>query len=578
MKVGLIGGGPRALWAAEELVFLFRRHKLPLTIVCWDPEEPGGGRVYRADQPLCWRLNVRSDIVRTHIGAFPNWLDRNLTRDAQGRETYRGKVFTAEDKVFAPRAVVGDFLRDSWRALVDGCGKDEKDSPSHGGPRIAITHIPSRVVEVHSVDGKGVGNCRIVAADGSEEFVDEALVVTGHAASWDGQQKDFIAAHDHHSLESIPAGADVDIRGMALTFIDVCLALTEGRGGVFVPAGDAAVDVTGGSTPAGTHDAAHPDPVQAGGPAHQPLRYIPSGREPAHLYPYSRSGQLMQVKPDPSSPWVNLEVPGQEEFEKRIQNCADVAEMRAILDEVTDVVMAAARERAEGLQANRNPATDARAELNETAENQVARNPATGARAELNETAENQAARNQATHYPGRQWARGEAWRRIYGAIVDRASYLAPGDLEGFYELGRELEPIAFGPPPVTAKRVDALVAAGIVVLPQGGGEPEGAPTDAIHVDAVIAPPGLQPGTVLEDLVNRGDVHMLPQGGPNIGSDGMAPGTHIAVIGRDVEPRVIGHDTLNRAMHKEIPTWAFTVFNRALDAQAETSNNGRHHD
>lgn len=531
MKVGVVGGGPRALWAAEELVSLFRRHALPLTIICWDPEEPGGGKVYRADQPWCWRLNVRSDIARTHLGAFPEWLGRHLTRESDGRETYRGKTFAAEDKVFVPRAVVGDFLRDSWRDLAAKCeGEAPSEKAGNNAPPIVIKHIRSRVVDVQSVNGSHgisgsvaendavvqgeVAGCRIVAEDGSEEFVDEALIVTGHAAQWEGQQPHAIAAHDYPSVESIPAGSNVLIRGMALTFIDVCLALTEGRGGRFVPLEDC--DST-------TTRSGHPDPVRPGGPAHESLRYIPSGREPAHIYPYSRSGQLMHVKPDPSSPWVNLEIPGQEEFEKRIRNCADVEEMRAIVEEATELVMESARQRAQ-----------------------------------------QRPARPGKQRHPGMQWARGEAWRRLYSAVIERASYLTPGDLEGFYELGREMEPIAFGPPPITAKRIDALVAAGIVVLPQCGGKPADVSADAVHVDAVIAPPGLQPGTVLDGLVKRGEIGMLPEGGPNVGHDGRVPGTHIAVVGRDVEPRVIGHDTLNRAMHKEIPTWANVVLERAL--------------
>lgn len=498
MKVGLIGGGPRALWAAEELVSLFRRHALPLTIICWDPEKPGGGRVYRADQPLCWRLNVRSDIVRTHIGAFPDWLQRNLTADEDGRDVYRGMVFDREDKVFAPRAVVGDFLRESWRKLAEETETE--------GSRISVIHVPSRVVQVRSVEGERAGGgCRVATADGSEEFVDETLVVTGHASHWDGQLNDAIAAHDHRSLESIPAGANVLIRGLALTFIDACLALTEGRGGKFV------LDEAAG---AGGSDLANP--------SHSPLRYIPSGHEPAKIFAYSRSGQLMHVKPDPSSPWIDIEIPHQADFEKRIRNCDDVEELRGILNEVTDEIMDSARRRAQ-----RDSVT-------------------------------------QDLQVPGREWALGEAWRRIYPAIVDRASYLDEGDLNGFYELGRELEPIAFGPPPATAKRIDALVQAGIVVLPQGGGGPHDAPSDAITVDAVIPPPGLQPETVLAGLVNSGEVAMLPQGGPNVGHDGKAPRKHIAVIGRDVEPRVIGHDTLNRTMHKEIPNWAHGVFDRAF--------------
>ena len=174
------------------------------------------------------------------------------------------------------------------------------------------------------------------------------------------------------------------------------------------------------------------------------------------------------------------------------------------------------------------------------------------------------AQQDSATHMrqlPAQEWARGEVWRRVYPAIVERASYLSEGDLDGFFELERELEPIAFGAASYCQadRRPRGSRNRGAAA---GRGEPQEVPSDVIHVDAVVSPPGLQPNTVLAGLVDHGEITMLPQG--ECGRDGKVPNKRIAVIGRDVEPRVIGHDTLNRTMHKEIPNWANGVFDRAF--------------
>ena len=45
-------------------------------------------------------------------------------------------------------------------------------------------------------------------------------------------------------------------------------------------------------------------------------------------------------------------------------------------------------------------------------------------------------------------WGLGVAWRDMYPSIVERASYEGLDSLVGFAELAREMERVAFGPPP----------------------------------------------------------------------------------------------------------------------------------
>ena len=70
----------------------------------------------------------------------------------------------------------------------------------------------------------------------------------------------------------MPAGAPVYVRGMALTSIDVALALTEGRGGSFVPRDDGSARLT----------------------------YVPAPGEAGTITALSRSGRPVLVKPDPA--------------------------------------------------------------------------------------------------------------------------------------------------------------------------------------------------------------------------------------------------------------------------------------
>lgn len=528
MRVGLVGGGPRALWAAEELFALFRDNDLPLSIVCWDPEEPGAGRVYRADQPLCWRLNVRSDIVRTRLGSFSDWLesrqshDRKVIVDGVGAEQadirrlaspFSGKcemALSGEDKIFPPRALVGEFLRMSWLELA----REFKDV----GGQNELRHVCARVEDIHSADD----GCRIEVANNLDEIVDEALIVTGHAATWRGRWEGAIAANDFAALNSIKADSDVVVRGMALTFIDTCLALTEARGGRFVP--------DHRSEDGGQICGMHPNPAATPEERARKLRYIPSGKEPSRIFPFSRSAKLMSIKPAPSNIWSQVNFKHQEEFEERIRNCSDVEHLRVILREAEENLLDSARQFADSVR---------------------------------------RARKESVIQLPDRQWATGEVWRRLYGALVERVSYSEDGDLEGFHDLEREMEPLAFGPPALTAKKIDALVEAGIVVLPLKGGEPAIPPQDAVRVDAVIAPPGVQPETLLAKLVERGEATLLPQGGVAVDRCGVLRGKHVAVIGRDVSPRVIGHDTLNRTMHGEIPNWARMVLQRAKELRGD---------
>ncbi len=153
-------------------------------------------------------------------------------------------------------------------------------------------------------------------------------------------------------------------------------------------------------------------------------------------------------------------------------------------------------------------------------------------------------------------WALGESWRALYPALVVRGSHGGIPDDEWprFALLAREMERIAFGPPPINAAKLLALIEAGIVVL-------ERAPhADAdVSLDAVLPPPGAaEPqGDLVDQLLERGLIRRAAGGRRGIevggaaecvGADG-EPARGLAAVGRLTEDWVIGNDTLNRGLH-----------------------------
>lgn len=112
--------------------------------------------------------------------------------------------------------------------------------------------------------------------------------------------------------------------------------------------------------------------------------------------------------------------------------------------------------------------------------------------------------------------------------------------MPGFRELSRTLERVAFGPPPVTAKRLLELIHSGVVNTHYLG-TPE-------QIDSWREQGGV-------DLLI--DATVAPQATPSPFHD--VPG--VVEIGRMNEISLPGHDSLNRSVHDDIPRWAEKVGN-----------------
>ncbi|MCL7987270.1 FAD/NAD(P)-binding protein [Sphingobacterium sp. lm-10] len=250
-RIGIVGGGPKGMYALERLLHTLRQAGDETAVhVLWFNESPdfGSGNNYHVSQPDNLLINYC-------IGNIDGWLREDVNEQVQEQLSLTDwirKYHTTDLEVvptdFASRALVGCYLQDVLRQLLEAM-------PSN----VSLSLIVGAVQDIgYSTEFK-------ISVANSEEFiaVDYLLMATGHCyenvppfkTSTEEIPKAYIAtAYPINRLDALPKGESVAIMGLGLTFIDICLHLTEGRGGVFDESG----------------------------------RYIPSGEEPI-LYPFSRS-------------------------------------------------------------------------------------------------------------------------------------------------------------------------------------------------------------------------------------------------------------------------------------------------
>lgn len=486
VKLAVIGGGPRALWAIEELAK--RCADTSVEVDVWEPEpDCGAGRVYRWGQPDYLLMNLRAEAIGTAMGTYEQW------RSEQTRPLASG--------AFPPRREVGLFLAESWADAVDKAS-------------MSVRHIRCAADQIQQV-----GERWKVHGETHAGVYDELLIATGHAATWSGALRGDRVIAD---LEQVNPGDTVGVRGSALTFIDLMLAATIGRGGQF-----------------------------------EMDSYIPSGNEPV-LIPVNRSGLFMEVKPQPGTPLGSIELAHADALGAAIERCSDLDELKNILHRAAMDFL-----REAGVQPDAAADREARELLNGHSDGDpvdtFCRSIAVATGAQL----------------PGPRWAVGEAWRALYIQIVARTSYDGRDDFPGLHHLTRAMEPLAFGPPVETARALVAAIEAGVVRV-DGMGKPflidawldsDATPAfshiDVVGViDAVIPPPGVAPGSIVDQLVSDGLVNIRRGAdgsgrGIDVNPDGTVRGlSNVSVVGRDAEDTVLGLDTLSRRLHSTIPQWA----------------------
>lgn len=389
-------------------------------------------------------------------------------------------------------------------------------------PLLALRHVRR---EVHSVEPAASG----WAVDGEE--YDEVLLATGHASDspdalahdWHGPQPLVAQVYPVSALDAVSPGTTVAVRGAGLTFIDAALTLTEGRGGRF------------------------------SGPFDSPS-YRSGGEEPASIRPTARRGRFMAVKPQPGSRAATLlPLPMRDAGLRAVLTAGDADEALAVVPdlarELVDVAGGDPRSVAEVL-AGEHAETD----------------PVAALRRSL-AVATNRAA-------PDATWALGQMWLALHPAMVARFSLGGGLDFEPFSEVARRLGPLTWGPPPVNAAKLLALLDVGLVdassltldVIEASGHR--GPVRADVVVDAVLPGPGVVTGsaTLPGRLVDAGILGTCPgRRGVAHAADGTALSPDreavegLAIVGRPTEDVTVGNDNLDPTLHPAVIRWATRV-------------------
>lgn len=565
LRVAIVGLGPKGLFALERLIDAAGEatQRAPLEVDLFEPHaSPGAGPVYNPSQPGYLRMNLGAASVSiwqygNRCVPPPLQLDFVHWREQTDAGPPGGS--------YPPRAQVGRYLCESLETLRSHLPADT---------RVELRR--ERVERVRRADR----DWELLAAGRGTRY-DEVLLSCGHQSSWGGglgrtwshraQLVESVFPVEHQlTVERVPAGSVVGVRGFGLTFIDAALALSEGRGGRF--------EALAGATPA--------------------LRYLPSGLEPRVILPFARTGRPMHSKSaatvvDALAGLDGLGRAGRRRIEGLGCGLDIQRQLLPILADTASACLAAAGAPAMGEERGRvegwlRDATRGEPETTTAPLEAMERSLLIGAGAIR----------------PDAEWALARSWLLLYPTLAPRlgGDTLDPAERTSYRCLAREMERIAFGPPPVNAAKLVALASAGLVDLRhlRGGvlrtlgkatALDSAAGPAAVAVDHVIDAVLPEAGALgshhglLAELLERGWARIatgrrgieIAGDASCLGADG-TPTPGLAAIGRPTEDSVIDNDTLSRDRHPHPGRWAQRVVGQARlrqDVPAAGARSGR---
>jgi 2,3-diaminopropionate biosynthesis protein SbnA len=270
-KIAIIGGGPKGIFGLERLAAQFNRQP---------PEEPveihvynknsffGAGEIYHPGQPEYLFINNSVGDINMWIDETPPPVTDNPTSCTKWLQINVDEHITGKD--YVGRASVGRYLMDGFQQILQNLPPKVRVKLFVGEVQNITPQDNDYCITLHTADGK---------ARPMPHRYDYILLATGHPKNKRSKAEDefqnFADNRENISytpfiypvkqrLHNIRNGDEVAIKGLGLTFVDAVLALTEGRGGTFVPVKDNAVPT-----------------------------YQPSGNEPEVIFPFSRSGLPM---------------------------------------------------------------------------------------------------------------------------------------------------------------------------------------------------------------------------------------------------------------------------------------------
>ncbi|MEX2350041.1 MAG: FAD/NAD(P)-binding protein [Flavobacteriaceae bacterium] len=261
-KIAIVGLGPKGLYGFERILAQLKAHHVQETIEIHlfnKTHYMGSGDVYRSDQPDYLLMNFSHE----HIQMWPDEAPPPVVKNPLSFSEYlmQEQHTTPEnlDPLYASRGIVGAYLEKGFEELCQNL------------PENVILH--QNIAEVRTINKTGEHYTLDYKPQGRKHHLEgfqNILITTGHQ-----RHKICCKPRQYHipfiypvqeTLKDITHKDTVAVKGLGLTFIDAILALTEGRGGKFT-------ETTNGN-----------------------FSYTTSGKEPKHIFPYSKSGWPMLPK------------------------------------------------------------------------------------------------------------------------------------------------------------------------------------------------------------------------------------------------------------------------------------------
>lgn len=238
----IVGAGPRGLSVLERLVTIGGTIETPpasLTVEIVDPYEPGAGRIWRPDQSGALLMNtvIGQITIFGHDPAEPEedagpsfyeWLQDQPDEELRA----------LEPNGYAPRRVYGMYLNAAFKHVLSKVPEWMQVQP-----------LRDEVVNLEESRANGTSSgYTVTLREGGSRHADVVVLTTGHPKNTLRPHEQELADFaERFGLNYVPGDSASDmpldkvkkddvvaIRGLGLTFYDVCARLTADRGGKFV--------------------------------------------------------------------------------------------------------------------------------------------------------------------------------------------------------------------------------------------------------------------------------------------------------------------------------------------------------
>lgn len=525
-RVAIVGCGPRGLYCLERLSKSLRRHPSggSIAIDLFDPSPSlGSGSDYDPALPRFYRTHFPvADVDAWHPDPNERYhADLTLAEWLVDRYPQH-----ADPDGCIPRAIVGEYLQWCFQQVI--------------GDLREVAPVQVHRQTVDQIDR--AGSKWRVQSGASFLICDEVMLTVGRRAGRDASQSVPTNGDVHMSSESlderaVPSGSNVAIRGFGPRWLDTAFLFSEGRGGRF-------------------------------GLDQSRWTYERSGREPAMLYPFSRSGRPMLARPSRQNEADLAEL--WDHYRIRLQAIPKSSGGHDFRNVIWPVVTEAANQvlcRASGCSR-----ADTAAWFRGWSRWRLSGHLVTAALQRSYDVAVGRRPMDERS-------ALATTWQHLYPTLVRDLSHggLAERSGPSFRRIAREMERLAFGPPADTVGRLLALHEEGLVDFNFLSGSQVNRSSDGSlrmqrfdekrMIDHLVIPNRSEPLGVgadglLQQLVESGLVEspgedsgfFVDRGGRLRAPDGNFL-TGLSLIGRATEGCVLGNERLSRRLHCHVDCW-----------------------